>query len=32
MRVGFGWGDGERDYMEDPAIDWRIILKRIFKK
>ena len=30
---GFGWGNlRERDDLEDPGIDWRIILRLIFKK
>jgi hypothetical protein len=33
VHTGFWWGDlMERDHMEDPDIDWRIILKWIFKK
>jgi hypothetical protein len=31
--TGFWWRNlGERDNMEDPSVDWRIILKEIFKK
>jgi hypothetical protein len=30
--VGFGWENlSERDYLEDPSVDGRIILRRIFR-
>ena len=33
MHTGFVWGNlRERDHLEDPGIDGRIILKWIFKK
>jgi len=33
VRTGFGWGNlRERDHMEDPGIDGRIILRWIFRK
>jgi len=33
MHTRFWWGDlRERDCLEDIGIDWRIILKWIFKK
>jgi hypothetical protein len=32
MYTGFWWGNlKERDHLEDPGIDWRMILKRILK-
>jgi hypothetical protein len=33
VQTGFWWGDlkGE-DHFEDPGIDWRIILRWIFRK
>jgi len=31
--TGFWWGNlRERDHLEDPFVDWRIILRWIFKK
>jgi len=33
MYTGFGWGNlRKRDHLEDPRVDWRIILIWIFKK
>jgi hypothetical protein len=33
MHTGFRWGElREGDYLGDPGVDVRIILKRIFKK
>jgi len=33
VRTGFWWGKlSEIDSLEDPDVDWRIILKWIFKK
>jgi hypothetical protein len=32
MHTGFWWGDlREGDHVRDPGVDWRIILKWIFK-
>jgi len=31
--TGFWWGNlGERDRLEDPGLDGRIILRRVFRK
>jgi hypothetical protein len=31
--TGFWWGNlRERDHLEDPGVDWRIILRWIFRK
>jgi hypothetical protein len=31
--TGFWWGNPrERDHLEDPGLDWRLILKWIFNK
>jgi hypothetical protein len=33
MHTGFWWGDlRQGDYLGDPGVDWRIILKWILKK
>ena len=33
MYTGFWWGNlRERDYFEDAGVDWRIILRRLFRK
>jgi hypothetical protein len=33
MRTGFWWGDlMDRDHLENPGVDGRVILKRILKK
>ena len=33
MHTGFWWGNlRERDHVEDPAVDGRIILRWIFRK
>jgi hypothetical protein len=33
MHTGFWWGHlSEREHLEDPDIDWRTILKWVFRK
>ena len=33
MYTEFWWGNlRERDHLEDPGVDWRIILRWIFRK
>jgi len=33
VHAGFGWGNlRERDYLEDPEVDGRVILRWIFRK
>jgi len=33
MHIGFWWGNlRKRDHFEDPVVDWRIILRWIFRK
>ena len=33
VNTGFWWGNlRERDHLEEVSLDWRVILKRIFKK
>ena len=33
VSTGFWWGNvRERDHLRDPGVDWRIILKWIFRK
>ena len=33
MHAGFWWGNlSERDHLEDPSVDGRIIVKWIFRK
>jgi len=33
VNTGFWWGNPrERDHLENPGVNWRMILKRIFRK
>ena len=33
IHTGFWWGNlGEKNWLEDPGLNWRIILKLIFEK
>ena len=33
MYTEFWWGNlRERDHLEDPRVDWKIVLRQIFRK